>query len=93
MKRIDGRNYDELRTVKITPGYQSFAEGSVCIEVGKTMVVCSATVEDKVPQFLRGTGSGWVTANIHVNAHPQLPAPFGTPYRVEYQAEIRKFSA
>ncbi len=62
MKRIDGRNYNELRPVKITPGFQSFAEGSVIIEVGKTVVVCSATVEDKAPPFLRGTGTGWVTA-------------------------------
>lgn len=62
MKRIDGRNWNELRPVKITPGFQSFAEGSVVIEVGKTMVVCSATVEDRVPPFLRGSGTGWVTA-------------------------------
>ena len=62
MKRIDGRNYNQLRPVKITPGFQAFAEGSVLIEVGKTVVSCAATVEDRVPQFLRGTGTGWVTA-------------------------------
>ena len=62
MRRIDGRNWNELRPVKITPGFQSFAEGSVVIEVGKTMLVCSATVEDRVPPFLRGSGTGWVTA-------------------------------
>ena len=62
MKRIDGRNWNELRSVKVTPGYQTFAEGSVLIEVGKTMVACTATVEEKVPQFLRGSGSGWITA-------------------------------
>ena len=62
MKRADGRAYDELRPVRITPGYQSFAEGSALIELGKTWVLCSVSVEDKVPFFLRGGGSGWVTA-------------------------------
>ena len=62
MKRVDGRAWDELRPVKITPGVQSFAEGSALIELGKTRVLCSVSVEDRVPAFLRGGGSGWVTA-------------------------------
>jgi ribonuclease PH len=62
MKRVDGRAYDELRPVSITTGFQSFAEGSVLIELGKTRVVCSVSVEERVPSFLRGSGSGWVTA-------------------------------
>jgi len=62
MKRVDGRNWDELRPVKITPGYQSFAEGSALIELGKTRVLCSVSVEEKVPPFLRGGGTGWITA-------------------------------
>lgn len=62
MKRGDGRTYDQLRPVKITPGFQSFAEGSVLIELGKTRVVCSVSVEDRVPPFLRNSGTGWVTA-------------------------------
>jgi len=62
MKRGDGRAWDELRPVRMTPGYQSFAEGSVLIEMGKTHVLCSVSVEDTVPNFLRDTGSGWVTA-------------------------------
>jgi ribonuclease PH len=62
VKRADGRAYDELRPVKITPGFQSFAEGSALIELGKTVVLCSATVEERVPAFLRGGGTGWVTA-------------------------------
>jgi ribonuclease PH len=62
MKRADGRAYDELRPVRIIPGYQSFAEGSALIELGKTRVLCSASVEEKVPFFLRGSGSGWITA-------------------------------
>jgi len=62
MKRADGRAYDELRPVKITPGFQSFAEGSALIEMGNTHVLCAVSVEDRVPNFLRNTGSGWVTA-------------------------------
>jgi len=62
VKRADGRAWDELRPVKITPGYQSFAEGSALIELGKTRVLCSVSVEDRVPSFLRGEGSGWITA-------------------------------
>lgn len=62
MKRADGRAWDELRPVKITPRYQSFAEGSALIELGKTQVLCSVSVEERVPAFLRGGGSGWVTA-------------------------------
>ncbi len=62
MKRGDGRAWDELRPVKITCGYLSFAEGSALIEVGKTRVLCAVSVEDRVPPFLKGRGSGWVTA-------------------------------
>lgn len=61
-ERTDGRRFDELRTVKITPGYLPYAEGSVLIEMGQTRVVCSASVEDRVPPFLRNTGQGWITA-------------------------------
>jgi ribonuclease PH len=62
VKRADGRAWDELRPIKITPGFQSFAEGSALIELGKTRVLCSASVEERVPGFLKGGGSGWVTA-------------------------------
>jgi len=62
VKRVDGRAYDELREIKITPGFQRFAEGSVLIEVGKTRVLCSASVEERVPAFLKGSGTGWITA-------------------------------
>lgn len=62
MKRADGRDYDELRPVRIVPGYLSFAEGSVLLEQGKTRLVCSVSVEERVPPFLRGSGTGWVTA-------------------------------
>jgi len=62
LKRADGRAYDELRPIKIIPGFQNFAEGSALIELGKTRVLCSVSMEDRVPGFLRGEGSGWITA-------------------------------
>ena len=62
MKRADGRACDEMRSIRIIPGYQEFAEGSALIELGKTRVLCSVSVDERVPPFLRGGGSGWVTA-------------------------------
>lgn len=62
MKRADGRAWDELRPVRIIPRFQSFAEGSALIEMGKTRVLCSVSVEERVPAFLRGGGGGWITA-------------------------------
>lgn len=62
MKRCDGRAYDQLRPAKITTGFQSFAEGSALMEMGKTRVSCAVSVEEKVPPFLRNRGTGWVTA-------------------------------
>jgi ribonuclease PH len=63
MKRADGRAWDELRPVKITPGFLSFAEGSALVEVGQTRVLCAVSVEERVPAFLReGGGGGWITA-------------------------------
>ncbi len=62
MKRLDGRAYNELRSIKILPGYQSFAEGSALIKLGKTHVLCSVSVEERVPSFLKGSGTGWITA-------------------------------
>jgi ribonuclease PH len=52
----------ELRPVTITPNYLAHAEGSVLIEVGRTRIICAASIEDRVPPFLRGSGKGWVTA-------------------------------
>lgn len=62
MKRADGRAWDEIRPVRIVLGFQCFAEGSAMIEVGKTRVLCSVSVEERVPNFLKGSGTGWVTA-------------------------------
>ncbi|HHY82190.1 MAG TPA: ribonuclease PH [Clostridiales bacterium] len=60
--RLDGRNNNELRPIRITTEYICHAPGSVLIEFGRTKVICTATVEDKVPPFLKGTGKGWITS-------------------------------
>jgi len=60
--RVDGRSNNHPREVKITPSYLVFPEGSALIEVGETKVICTASLEERVPNFLRGQGSGWVTA-------------------------------
>src|SRR3954465_4474339 len=62
MPRNDGRAPTDLRPTTITPGFLPHAEGSVLIEVGRTRVICTASIEDRVPPFLRNTGKGWVTA-------------------------------
>ncbi len=62
MKRNDGRAADEARPVNITRNYLPYAEGSVLFELGETRVICSATVEERVPGWLRGRGRGWLTA-------------------------------
>ncbi|MDY2630511.1 MULTISPECIES: ribonuclease PH [unclassified Clostridium] len=71
--RIDGRKNDQVRTTKITRGYTKYAEGSVLIEVGDTKVICTASIEDKVPPFLKGQGEGWITAEYNM-----LPRSTGT---------------
>jgi len=62
MTRTDGRANDEIRPIKITRHYVKYAEGSCLIEVGDTKVICTASVEEKLPIFLKGSGSGWITA-------------------------------
>ncbi|MGE5328030.1 MAG: ribonuclease PH [Deltaproteobacteria bacterium] len=81
MVRQDGRKENELRTIKITRNYIKHAEGSVLIEMGDTKVICTATVEDKVPPFKKGTGEGWVTAE-----YSMLPRATG----VRNQRDISK---
>jgi len=75
MIRLDGRDFDELRQVKITRRFLKHAEGSVLIEMGDTKVICSATLEDKVPPFLRNQGTGWITAEYGM-------VPRSTPERI-----------
>jgi ribonuclease PH len=62
MARQDGRAADAPRPTRITPDFTMHAEGAVLIEVGRTKVICTASVEERVPPFLRGSGKGWVTA-------------------------------
>ena len=73
IKRLDGRVGDEPRKTIITPGYQAFAEGSALIEMGLTKVLCAATIDERVPPFMRGDGKGWVTAE-----YSMLPRSTGT---------------
>jgi ribonuclease PH len=62
MKRVDQRRSDEARPLTISPNFLKTAEGSVLITVGDTKVICTATIEDRVPKFMKGRGTGWVTA-------------------------------
>ncbi|ATD55979.1 ribonuclease PH [Clostridium chauvoei] len=71
--RVDGRKNDQVRNTKISRNYTKYAEGSVLIEVGDTKVICTASIEDKVPPFLKGKGEGWITAEYNM-----LPRSTGT---------------
>ena len=62
VRRTDGRAWDQPRETVIQAGYQAFAEGSALIEMGNTKVLCAASLEERVPAFLKGAGQGWVTA-------------------------------
>ena len=77
--RTDGRASDEMRRVLITPNFTKHAEGSVLIDVGDTRVICTASVQEKVPPFLYRTGKGWVTAEYGM-------LPRATTDRVEREA-------
>lgn len=78
MTRPDGRKPDQLRKIKVTKNYLKHAEGSCLIEFGETKVICSASVEEGVPPFLKGTGKGWVTAE-----YGMLPRSCNTRIRRE----------
>lgn len=79
--RPSGRAPDQLRTVKLTRNYTKHAEGSVLVEFGDTKVICTASVETRVPGFLKGTGQGWVTAE-----YGMLPRSTGSRMRREANA-------
>src|SRR5215831_4903645 len=72
-ERAGGRHADQLRPVRLTRGYIRHAEGSVLVEFGDTRVLCTVSIDDKVPPFLRGKGSGWLTAE-----YGMLPRSTGT---------------
>ena len=78
--RLDGRSFDQLRNTKITPNISPYAEGSALIEVGGTKVICTASVEDRVPPFLRNKGVGWITAE-----YAMLPRATSTRTQREIQ--------
>jgi len=73
LNRIDGRRADQLRPVFLERRFQMHPAGSAIIEVGNTKVICAATVEDKVPPFLKGTGTGWVTAEYSMLPGSTMP--------------------
>jgi len=85
MVRLDGREADQLRPVKLLRNYTEPPEGSVLIEVGKTIVLCTATVEERVPPFLKGGGKGWVTAEYAM-------LPRATSVRTQREATKGKLS-
>lgn len=85
MKRKDGRENNQLRPVTITTNFLKHSAGSVLIEVGDTKVICNASIEDKVPFFLKGTGKGWLTAEYSM-------LPSSTPTRSEREASKGKLS-
>ena len=78
--RLDGRAVDQLRNSKITPNISPYAEGSALVEVGGTKVICTASVEDRVPVFMRNKGTGWVTAE-----YAMLPRATNTRTQREIQ--------
>ena len=83
--RDDGRKLDQMRKIKIKRNVMKFAEGSCMIEVGNTKVICTASIEGKVPSFLRNTGKGWVTAE-----YGMLPRSCNT--RIRRESSVGKLS-
>ncbi len=85
MSRIDGRNADDLRPLTFTRDFTEFAAGSVLVEMGRTRVLCTASVDAKVPPWMRGKGKGWVTAEYSM-------LPGSSPERVDREAAKGKQS-
>jgi ribonuclease PH len=79
--RPSGRKQEQLRSVKLTPNFTKHAEGSILVEFGDTQVICTASIEENVPPFLKGQGKGWVTAE-----YGMLPRSTGTRMRREASA-------
>ncbi|MEZ5347252.1 MAG: ribonuclease PH [Pyrinomonadaceae bacterium] len=88
--RIDNRQFDEIRKTKITPNISPYAEGSALIEVGGTKVLCMATIEEKIPHWMRNQGNGWVTAEYamlpratHTRIKRERPNPSGRTMEIQ----------
>lgn len=80
MSRVDGRKHDQLRPIKITEDFVSTAEGSCLIEVGRTRILCCASLDEDLPRWLKGKGKGWVTAEYNL-----LPRSTGSRVKRERQ--------
>jgi len=81
MSRIDNRTNNQLRPIKFTPNFTSYAEGSVLIETGQTRVLCNASIEEKVPAWREGSGGGWLTAEYGMlprSTHQRMPRRRGS---------------
>lgn len=85
MSRLDGRKKDEIRPVKLTPDFIKFPEGSILIEMGQTKVICNATIEEKVPLWLKGQDRGWITAEYSM-------LPRATEHRNQREANKGKIT-
>jgi len=90
MARVDGRDFDQLRDIQITPGFMTHAEGSVLIKMGGTHVICTASVEERVPHFLVGKGQGWITAeysmlprSTHLRTKRETNGPNGRTQEIQ----------
>ena len=91
MERNDGRGLDKIRRVKITRNYNKYAEGSCLIELGNTRVICTASIDENVPQFLRNSLTGWVTAEygmIPRSCHTRISRGKGSGRTYEIQRLI-----
>src|SRR5438034_955009 len=83
--RLEGRTANQLRYVRITPGFIAQAEGSALIEIGHTRVICTATVEETVPLFLKGASKGWITSEYSMLPRATHPVPRCGRQRGHYQ--------
>lgn len=91
--RIDKRKPNELRPIFLGPGFSKYAEGSCFVKFGETHVICTATIEEKVPHFLRNTGSGWVTAEYGMlprSTHERIDREAAKGYQSGRTQEIQR---
>jgi len=91
--RPSNRRPEQLRPVRITRRYTRHAEGSVLVEFGETKVLCTVSVEEKVPPFLKGKGQGWVTAEYGMLPRSTTRAPTARPRAASSPAARRRSSA
>ena len=90
--RLDGREFNELRSVSLHTSYLKHPEGSVLISVGDTKVICTASIDDRVPPFMRGQGKGWIQLNILCCLELRHKEIYVNHQKVKSQDEQWKFS-